>query len=274
MVVPETPQPLPQRDKKTSKGKEPGRTLFHYNFVNQTRSDTHLTNQNKDVSIEISESRTQLNTSNESVSPLIQALNTKSTETIIPMRTILSIGADNLPDTDSSVPGGSKDPTPLRITIPNLREMNEQRSTSTQSRFDKQIQTSKEKLDPMKNLGSFMNNMLLNIKHSNFEMRNNDRNLIRPNTGVNENPVLPLFNLQNRVDVRIFEPAKTNWKTLRNLQGKKVQLELRIAFNQKLLESDHFPSWAVSFKPPLNLLATERAVEATASDMSKLNDQF
>ena len=42
-----------------------------------------------------------------------------------------------------------------------------------------------------------------------------------------------------------------------------MQLELRMAFNQKLLDTDHFPDWAVNFKPPMNLLSTERAVEST-----------
>ena len=216
-----------------------------------------------DVSIEISESRTYKVASNESISPLLVHLNTKNTESQIPMRKIIHLGADNISDRDGAIPGSSTDPTQVPAKTP-----------VQFTRFDKQIQTSKEKVNPMQDLGSFMNNLLVNIKQSKFNVRQDDADsVLRPAgpshnppqlSAINTNPVTNLFT-QNRVDVRIFEPAKNNWKTLRNLPGKKVQLELRIVFNQKLLETDHFPGWAVNFKPPMHLLNMERAVEATVS---------
>ena len=66
-----------------------------------------------------------------------------------------------------------------------------------------------------------------------------------------------------RLDVEIYRPAIQNWRNLRHLQGKKVKLELRVAYNERLLSNDMFPSWAVSFNPPENLLSTQRAVEST-----------
>ena len=46
-------------------------------------------------------------------------------------------------------------------------------------------------------------------------------------------------------------------------QDRKIELELWIAYNQKLLDTDYFPEWAVKFNPPLSLLNTTRAVEST-----------
>ena len=71
--------------------------------------------------------------------------------------------------------------------------------------------------------------------------------------------------LQSRMDVRIFPPALTVWRSLRTQQGRKVTLELRIAYHQKLISTDHFPDWTVSFHPPTNLLQTERAIDEVAS---------
>ena len=44
---------------------------------------------------------------------------------------------------------------------------------------------------------------------------------------------------------------------------KKIQFEIRVAYNEKLLTTDHFRGWAVTFNPPLNLLTSVRAIEST-----------
>ena len=73
------------------------------------------------------------------------------------------------------------------------------------------------------------------------------------------------FTPLQRLDVCIYDQAKTTWRSLRNSQDRKVELELRIAYNQRLLDTDHFPEWAVKFNPPLSLLSTTRAIESTVS---------
>ena len=83
--------------------------------------------------------------------------------------------------------------------------------------------------------------------------------LCNDNTDMNSNT----FSLQQRLDVRVFPPALATWWNIRTLQGKKLSLELCIAFNKKLLSTEHYPTWAVTFQPPLSLLQTERAIETT-----------
>ena len=63
----------------------------------------------------------------------------------------------------------------------------------------------------------------------------------------------------------IYEPALANWRQLRSLQGKKVILQLRIQFYRKLIESDAYPDWSVTFNPPQNLLNTETSIQATVA---------
>ena len=69
--------------------------------------------------------------------------------------------------------------------------------------------------------------------------------------------------LQPRLDVRIFPPALGIWRQLRNQQTRKVILELRIIYNDKLLATDHYPDWSVSFFPPQSLLSSDRSIQTT-----------
>ena len=65
--------------------------------------------------------------------------------------------------------------------------------------------------------------------------------------------------LQTRLDVKIFPQALSTWRQLRNQQGRKITLELRIAYHEKLISTDHFPEWTISFHPPTNLMHTQLA---------------
>ena len=53
-------------------------------------------------------------------------------------------------------------------------------------------------------------------------------------TQINEPTSTPLT-LQQRLDIRVFPPALAVWRQLRNLQGRKVILELRTSYHDKLL---------------------------------------
>ena len=112
----------------------------------------------------------------------------------------------------------------------------------------------------MRSFKTFMDNILVTVKHSTFALNSDDRQ--RPSFTQH------LFPLQDsrpnqRLDVRIYNPAINCWRTLRTLQTKKLQFELRVAFNEKLLNTDHFPGWSVTFNPPTNLLTSTRAIEST-----------
>ena len=67
--------------------------------------------------------------------------------------------------------------------------------------------------------------------------------------------------LQTRMDVRIFPPALSIWRQLRMQQGRKVTLELRIAYHEKLISTNHYPEWTVSFHPPASLLNSQKAID-------------
>ena len=66
-----------------------------------------------------------------------------------------------------------------------------------------------------------------------------------------------LLSVHQRLNVQIYEPAMASWKQLRNLQSKKVQLEMRSTFYSHLIEEGCFPDWTVSFNPPIGLLNTQ-----------------
>ena len=129
-------------------------------------------------------------------------------------------------------------------------------------RFDKNIQTSTGHLNQqqnsttsMRSFQAFVDNMLVNIKRSTF---------ILSTTRITNPNLFPTQDRQNqRLNVKIYHPAIACWRSLRTLQTTKVQFELRITYNEKLLSMDHYPGWAVTFNPPLNLLSSERAVEST-----------
>ena len=99
-----------------------------------------------------------------------------------------------------------------------------------------------------------------------------------PSTSMNTTLTTNMGNA--RLDVHILEEAKPTWRALRALQSNKLQLELRIAHNQRLIDTDHFPDWEVSFSPPLKLLDSLRAIESTVGfryeeakqQMNMLND--
>ena len=188
-VIPETPTPLPQR--KNKERVPPQRSLQEFNFkaLGATASESH-TDQN--VSIELSETNLKPS-STESVSQLTVLLGEKQ-----------KLSVNNRPGmsgvhTNKTAQGTN----PMLVT------------------FDKNIQTSKEKFEgsTMKDLNDFMTNMMVNIKRSHFNLPANEHpasNERNPPTGTlramfeHSNPPPPL----QRVDVRIFELAKQNWKTL------------------------------------------------------------
>ena len=69
------------------------------------------------------------------------------------------------------------------------------------------------------------------------------------------------LDLQTRLDVKVFPPALTLWRQLRNLQSRRIILDLRVSYNKKLLQTEHYPDWSVNFLPPLSLLNSERAID-------------
>ena len=149
---------------------------------------------------------------------------------------------------------------------------------------DKMSQTSKHQRDAMTSVTDInrpnpvghMEHMVNDIRNTNFgttpfrePYARNSFNRPMPQTSTAPTPA-PLDRSVNnadmsmqRMEVNIYRPAIQNWRNLCQLQGKRVQLELRIAFNERLLGNDMFPSWAVSFNPPENLLLTQRAIELT-----------
>ena len=56
---------------------------------------------------------------------------------------------------------------------------------------------------------------------------------------------------------------KCKLKPPRSLQTRKIILEVRTEFYERLRQEGGVPDWAVMFCPPLNLLQTERAIEST-----------
>ena len=70
------------------------------------------------------------------------------------------------------------------------------------------------------------------------------------------------INLQTRLDVRIFSPALQVWRQLRNYQNKKITLEMRSAYHEKLIDTEHYPDWTVTFLPPVSLLGTPKSIKA------------
>ena len=71
-----------------------------------------------------------------------------------------------------------------------------------------------------------------------------------------------LFSVQQRLNVPIFKPVKTNWRQLRTLQSRKVQLTLRNQFYERLLAQEAYPEWSATIFPPMPLLNSEESVEA------------
>ena len=63
--------------------------------------------------------------------------------------------------------------------------------------------------------------------------------------------------LQARLDVKIFPPALSVWRLLQTQQGHKVTLELCIAYQEKLISTNHYPEWTVGFHLPTSLLNTQ-----------------
>jgi hypothetical protein len=69
-----------------------------------------------------------------------------------------------------------------------------------------------------------------------------------------------LLSFQERMRIRIFPAALSTWREMRTLYDRKIQIELRLAFNLRLMSEDKFPEWAVSFNPPKSLINSETAV--------------
>ena len=61
--------------------------------------------------------------------------------------------------------------------------------------------------------------------------------------------------------MQIFPPALSVWRQLRTQQGQKVTLELRIEYHEKLISTNHYPQWTVSFHPPASLLNSQKAID-------------
>ena len=147
----------------------------------------------------------------------------------------------------------------------NTNQVNSDKMTSTSKliRFEHNVtQTSKTNTGVLKNsmreFSYFADSLTLDIKRSQFNV--NDSPISQP---VNRTLFLQNPNL-NRIDVRIYPQALNCWRNLRNQQTKKIEYELRMTYNEKLLSTDHFPEWAVTFNPQPNLLSTAKAVECVA----------
>ena len=82
-----------------------------------------------------------------------------------------------------------------------------------------------------------------------------------------------LLSVQQSLNVPIYEPAKINWRQLKTLQSRKVQLILRNQFYERLLTEKAYPEWSVTFFPPLSLLNSEESVEALVVFRKQQADQ-
>ena len=241
-VIPETPKP--QRKPKP-------KTLMDFKFSNvrSSKSEGNL-NDDNNVSIEMSEVNPGL------WGEEIRRDGAPSTSTVDFLNTVIN----NAQQTGN--------PNEKRNAATSMSKEN------TPRRFDKNIQTSKnlvheEPQNVMQKFHNFVNGMVLDIKRSSFVLpnpvpQNSGIGNIHTLTTLSRNlPTTSTPSVTQRVDVKIFEPAKSTWRTLRQLQAHKVEFELHIAYNQKLLDSDHFPDWVVNFTPPENLLSSMRAIEST-----------
>jgi hypothetical protein len=74
-----------------------------------------------------------------------------------------------------------------------------------------------------------------------------------------------ILTLQQRLNIDIYPPALDVWRKLRQLQEKKICMELRTSFNTECLSDEVFPDWAVGYNPPLNLLISSKAREAVVA---------
>ena len=160
------------------------------------------------------------------------SLHSIQTRSIITTPIVTNKDFDNCPDQDGATPGSSLD----------------NRYTST-SQLDKNpVIVSHNQSAGLTDLNS-----TLGLEHA-LNQINNDENT---QTNITD------LSFQQRLDVRVFPPALTTWCNIRTLQGKKLSLELRTAFNKRLMDTEHYPLWSVNFHPTLSLLQTERAIEAT-----------
>ena len=70
-----------------------------------------------------------------------------------------------------------------------------------------------------------------------------------------DSPILqPLF-------VELYPPAEETWRAYRNVVEKQVALELKHRFNKETFEKGIYPPYAVLYKPPPNLIATQQAAD-------------
>ena len=165
-----------------------------------------------------------------------------------------------------------------------LRPSNETSSTSSSLLLPQtiinvnQLQTNTSDRTMDENVdASFRRFSSKNVQTSNQSLRNGRLNTLVIQARGNE-PTRPgpsiVTDPSQRLDIQIYEDAKPVWRSLRSLQQRKIQMELRIAHNRRLLENDHFPDWSVNFNPPLSLLNTGRAVESTVGfryEQAKVN---
>ena len=146
-------------------------------------------------------------------------------------------------------------------------------STSTLVRFNTQKTQTNTNQNAIKAFESFTTSMSLDIKRSKFQLEDGERNIpsqVQMNqTFLFQNPAI-----NQKIDVRVYPQALQCWRNLRNQQTKRVEYELRMAYNERLIATDHFPDWAVTFNPQANLLSTAKAVEAVARfryEQAKMN---
>ena len=246
LVIPETPKEQRVKKKKSV-------TLKDYNFVQTSRSEGNVPLENIRVSISES-SRSRLTT---------------ATETSM---WGLRLDPSNSDEDMTVLENQFRFSSPDYATREPIAGASTQASGTNIRRFDKNVQTSnpcinnssnanEQTVNSMRDFGRFLDSMLLGIRHSNFNVARDKQ----PRNTLSNYRMFPLQEQRpnQRLDVRIYNLAVSCCRTLQTIQMKKVQLELRIAFNEKLLSTDHFPPWSVTFNPPMNLLTSGRAIEST-----------
>ena len=75
------------------------------------------------------------------------------------------------------------------------------------------------------------------------------------------NSNLPVLSLQDRLDIRIYQPALMVWRELRNMLGREVVLRLRLNSMDAIMAEHLYPNWSVSYSPPSGLITTQAQAE-------------
>ena len=123
-----------------------------------------------------------------------------------------------------------------------------------------------QKLDNLQNWEDYVKSTEQNINP--FKVNVNNGTVPKTSQSpslLSTNDSIPILSLQDRLDIRIYQPALLVWRELRNMLGREVVLRLRLNSLEAIIAEQLYPNWCVSYCPPPGLITTQaQAVEVVA----------